>query len=289
MTFKNFERRKLKLDKVTINYQIGGKGKPLVLLHGWPQHSLMWHTVAPILAKSFTVIVPDMRGAGGSSIPVNGYDKKTMADDIYQVIVSLEYEQCFVAGYDLGSGVAFNLAARHPDVVQKVAVMEFGLPGYGYEQMMSPSPDWHAGSNWHLGFFTVPQVAEWAFTGKERELLTWFLWHISHDESATPREHFNIYVDLMKRPGALRAGIEYYANVWKDAEDNKQIVNDNGKLQLPLLAIGGQSSSSHHVGNLFEAVAENVTTAVIPDAGHWLGDENPEELAETLKLFFEDN
>ena len=67
------------------------------------------------------------------------------------------------------------------------------------------------------------------------------------------------------------------------------IIKENGKLKRPLLAIGGESSSSHHADNLFEAVAENVTTAVIPDAGRWLSDENPEALAETLKVFFKDN
>lgn len=288
MKFQDFKRRKAKVNNITINYRIGGEGHPLLLIHGWPRHSLMWHAVAPILAEKFTVIAPDLRGTGGSSIPTSGYEKKTMAEDIYQLVQSLGYEKIYLAGYDLGSGVAFNLAARNKNLVKKMAVMEFGLPGYGYESIMNPSPDWDAGSNWHLSFFTVPQVAEWAFVGKERELLSWFLWHISHDENATSRTHFEIYVDLMKRPGALRAGIEYYASVWKDSEDNTEIIEKEGKLTLPLLAIGGESSSAQYVGMLFQAVAENVTPVVIPDAGHWLGDENPEGLAKELLSFFEE-
>jgi pimeloyl-ACP methyl ester carboxylesterase len=140
----------------------------------------MWHTVAPILTERYTVVTPDLRGAGGSSIPTSGYDKKTMAEDIYQLVGQLGYDNILLAGYDLGSGVAYSLAAEHPSLVQKLAVMEFGLPGFGYEQLMTPSPEWHAGSNWHLGFFTVPQVAEFAFRGRERELLSWFFWHLSH-------------------------------------------------------------------------------------------------------------
>lgn len=286
MEFNNFRIGKATVNTIRLSYRIGGQGPPLVLLHGWPQHSLMWHRVAPLLTKHFTVIAPDMRGVGGSSIPIDGYDKQNMAKDIYELLQSLEFERIFLAGYDLGSGVAFNLAARYPGLVEKLAVMEFGLPGFGYEDIMAPSPDWDAGSNWHLSFFTVPQVAEWALAGKERELLSWFLWHISHDENATSQAHFNTYVNLLKRPGALRAGIEYYAAVWKDAEDNKALIGANGKLEIPFLAIGGESSSAQYVAMLFQAVAEDVTSVVIPEAGHWLGDENPEALAAELQHFF---
>ncbi|MBC7935525.1 MAG: alpha/beta hydrolase, partial [Rhizobacter sp.] len=182
MTFQDFKHGKANVNGIQMHYRIAGAGKPLFLIHGWPQHSLMWHTIAPILAEHFTVITPDLRGAGGSSIPTTGYDKKTMASDVYELIKLLGYEKVLVAGYDLGSGVAYNLAARHLDLVEKLAVMEFGLPGFGYETLLAATPDWHAGSNWHLSFFTVPQVAEFAFAGKERQLLTWFFWHLSHNE-----------------------------------------------------------------------------------------------------------
>ncbi len=193
MNFKDFKHGKANVNGIQIHYRIGGKGAPLLLLHGWPQHSLMWHTVAPILAQNFTVVTPDLRGAGGSSIPLTGYNKKTMATDIYELVKHLGFETVNLAGYDLGSGVAYSLAAQHPELVKKLTVMEFGLPGFGYENIMAATPEWHAGSNWHLGFFTVPQVAEFAFKGKERELLTWFFWHLSHNESAVSSEHLFLH------------------------------------------------------------------------------------------------
>lgn len=284
MKFEDFKHGKATVNGIQIHYRIAGKGQPLLLIHGWPQHSLMWHAIAPVLAESFTVIAPDLRGAGGSSIPTKGYDKKTMSNDLYELVKLLDYEKLHVAGYDLGSGVAYSLAAQYPDLVEKLAVMEFGLPGFGYESIMAPTPEWTAGSNWHLGFFTVPQIAEFAFRGKERELLTWFFWHLSHNESAVSKDHFEEYVKQISKPGALRAGIEYYASVWEDKKNNEELAMQ--KLKIPLLAIGGESSSSQYVGLLFQPVAENVTTVVVPNAGHWLGDENPGFLAEQLLRFF---
>lgn len=284
MTFNDFKHGKASVNGIQIHYRIGGKGRPLFLIHGWPQHSLMWHTIAPILAGSFTVITPDLRGAGGSSITTSGYDKKTMATDVYELIKLLGYDKVFVAGYDLGAGVAYSLAALYPGLVEKLSVMEFGLPGFGYESLLTATPEWNAGSNWHLSFFTVPQVAEFAFSGKERELLTWFFWHLSHNESAVSAEHFEEYARQISKPGALRAGIEYYASVWVDKANNESLAKE--RLKMPLLAVGGESSSSNYVAMLFQPVAENITPCVVPGAGHWLGDENPVFLAEQLNTFF---
>lgn len=262
----------------------GGTGTPLILLHGWPQHGLMWHTVAPALAQTHRVIVPDLRGAGNSSIPPGGYDKVTMAADIVAVMDALEIETAQVAGYDLGSGVAYALAAGHRDRVSKLAVMEFGLAGFGYESFMAPTPQWDNGANWHLGLFTLPDVGVMAFQGRERELLSWFFWHLAHDPEAVSAEHFDAYLRAIQRPGALRAGIEYYAAVWQDAEDNARLAAE--PLTIPVLGIGGAMSAGPYVKQLFQPVATNVSGAVIPQAGHWLGDENPQALIALLAEFF---
>ena len=262
----------------------GGEGAPLILLHGWPQHGLMWHTVAPALAQDYRVIVPDLRGAGNSSIPMGGYDKVTMAADIVAVMDALEIETAYVAGYDLGSGVAYALAAGHRDRVSRLAVMEFGLAGFGYESFMAPSPQWDNGANWHLGLFTLPDVAVMAFHGQERELLSWFFWHLAHDGEAVSPEHFEAYVRALERPGALRAGIMYYATVWQDAEDNAVLAET--PVDIPVLGIGGAMSGGSYIEQLFQPVASNVTGAVIPQAGHWLGDENPEALISVLSDCF---
>jgi pimeloyl-ACP methyl ester carboxylesterase len=124
-------------------YRELGSGEPVVLIHGWPQHSQMWHSIAPPISERYHVLAPDLRGSGGTT--VKG-PKAAMAGDVLRLMDLLQIGQARVVGYALGAGVAYDLAARHPDRVRCLAFIEFRLPGFGYEHEMTAKPDWHAGS-----------------------------------------------------------------------------------------------------------------------------------------------
>lgn len=280
-----WEHGRVQVGDVNIFYRKAGTGPPVLLVHGWPQHSLMWHTIGPLLARHFTVIAPDQRGAGMSSITASGYDKTTMAKDMIGLLDALKIDRCHVAGYDLGAGTVAALARDYPQRVRRVAFMEFGLAGFGYEVFMNPSPDWTINSNWHLALFTVPDVAVWLMTGRERELLTWFFYHFAFSgNAAVTGAHLETYAREISKPGALRAGINYYAAVWKDSKDNEAIRKK--PLAMPAIAIGGESSAGAYGEQLWKPVAPNLTVRNIPRAGHWLGDENPQGSAAALTEFF---
>jgi len=149
---------------------------------------------------------------------------------------------------------------------------------------MLPTPEWHTGSNWQLALFTVPDIAEFAFRGRERELLTWFFWHGSCNPTAISPTHMDEYVSQISKPGASRAGIEYYASVWRDMEINKE--NMKRKLSMPVLGIGGRHNAGELVSKTLAAVANTVTSEIIDDAGHWPCNENPTALARVLPKFF---
>jgi pimeloyl-ACP methyl ester carboxylesterase len=240
--------------------------------------------VAPRLAQRYQVIVPDLPGCGGSSSPAGGFDKRSIAEVVHGLLDSLDAGPVKLTGYDHGAGVAYSYARDHPEDVSQLALMEYVLPGRGYEKAMMPNPDWHTGSNWQLAFFTVPDVAEFAFRGRERELLTWFFWHGSCNPNAVSQEHLDEYVREISKPGALRAGIEYYAAVWRDLDINND--NFDKKLAMPTLGIGGRHNLGEIVGKSLIGLGDDVRTAVIDHAGHWLSDENPEAVSETLLDFF---
>lgn len=282
--FEDFRHGRTTVEGCQLHYRVGGEGEPVVLLHGWPQHSLQWHAVAPALAEHYRVIVPDLPGCGGSGFSAGGYDKATIARIVRGLMAELGAGPVRLVGYDHGAGVAYNYACQAPDDVRQLAVMEYVLPGFGYEKAMLPSPQWNTGSNWQLSFFTVPDVAEFAFRGKERELLTWFLWHGSCNPAAVSREHLDEYVDQISKPGALRAGIDYYAAVWRDLEINTE--NARTKLPMAVLAIGGRHNAADMVAKAWSPVADDVSGAVIAGAGHWISDENPAELTQVLLDFF---
>ena len=96
---------------------MGGKGDPIVLLHGYPQSWYEWRYVMPDLAKNYTVIAPDLRGFGDSSKPMTGYDGKTIAEDIYQLTTQLGFNRILLVAHDVGSQPAFSYAAEHPNNV----------------------------------------------------------------------------------------------------------------------------------------------------------------------------
>jgi pimeloyl-ACP methyl ester carboxylesterase len=285
IAWDDFRIERIDTGEAQLGVHVGGKGPPLVLLHGFPQHSLMWRRVAPLLSGRFTVIALDQRGMGTSSIPEILFTKTDLARDLVAVLDALGHNKAFIAGYDLGAGTAVAFARDYPDRVRKLAVMEFVLAGFGLEQAMAPQPGWNADSNWHFSVFAAPDVAAWLFQGRERAMLDWFFGHEAHQGTAAVREEdLALYARALSRPGALRAGAYYYASIFRDAEDNAPL--RDRPLAMSVLAVGGVSHAGPMIEKLWSPVATDLTTAVIPEAGHWLADENPSATAEALAAFF---
>src|SRR5260221_13666514 len=142
------ESRTADVNGVKLHYLFAGKGDPVVLLHGYAQNSHMWRPLIPELAKTHTVIAPDLRGFGASAKPEGGYDKKSMAQDIHALAVSLGFKRIGIAGHDIGLMVAYAYAAQYPDGVERIALMDAFLPGIG---------DWNnvflLRDMWHFHFF----------------------------------------------------------------------------------------------------------------------------------------
>src|SRR6476619_3130806 len=125
-----FSHHMATVNGIQIHYVIGGRGDPVVLLHGWPETWYAWHKVMPALAKNYTVIAPDLRGLGDSSKPLTGYDGKTVAEDIHQLVTRLGFKTIFLVGHDIGSFVVYPYAAEHPTEVKRLVVMDVPPPGF---------------------------------------------------------------------------------------------------------------------------------------------------------------
>jgi alpha/beta hydrolase family protein len=116
---------------IQMHYVIGGQGDPVVLLHGFPQSWYEWRHIMPALAKNYTVIAADLRGFGDSSKPITGYDGNTTAEDIYQLISQLGFnQQILLVAHDVGSQTAYSYASDHPNNVSKLVLMDFPFPGF---------------------------------------------------------------------------------------------------------------------------------------------------------------
>lgn len=277
----NIQYHTVSIGNIRMSYMQAGAGTPLLLLHGFPQHSHMWRKIMPSLAQKYLVIAPDLRGMGGSSITAGGYDKKTMAEDLLSFIGVLGFGEINLVGYDLGGGVAYAFAAAYPAMVKKLSIIEYVPPGFGYEYGLQPVRDWQS---WQLSFFTVPDVALQFISGKERELLAWYFWHWSYNPDAVSQPDFEVYVRQLQKPGALRAGFSYFAAVFDDTEYFK--ITSRQKLPMPVLALGGELGAGGFMVTGWQQLATQVTGGIIPRTGHWIADEEPAVLAEELLSFF---
>jgi pimeloyl-ACP methyl ester carboxylesterase len=263
---------------VQIHYVIGGghRGDPVVLLHGWPQTWYEWRHVMPALAKNYTVIVPDLRGLGDSSKPVTGYDGKTTAEDIHQLVAQLGFKDSFLVGHDLGALVAFSYAAAHPSEVRRLVILDVPITGMG--QPLNST------RLWHIPFHMVRDIPETLVEGKEREYLTWFYSNYSYNPAAITKEDIDEYVSHYSAPGGMRAGFEYYRAFPIDAEQIKEY--SKVKLPMPVLALGGENSFGTAPLVSMQSISTNVRGGIVPFSGHWIPEEQPDFVVDQLFKFF---
>tara|TARA_R110000868_G_scaffold409765_2_gene695957 strand:- start:15600 stop:16622 length:1023 start_codon:yes stop_codon:yes gene_type:complete len=273
----NFKHQMAEVNGVNIHYVIGGKGDPLVLIHGFGQNWYMWNRILPELSKHFTVIAPDLRGVGESDKPDSGYDKKTMASDIHELVKHLGYDKINIAGHDIGLMVAYAYAVKYENEVNKIALMDALLPGV--------EPVWSqvSSSAWWFGFFGWPASGE-IVKGKEKEFLTNFWPVVGHIKNPFTEDETNEFIRAYAMPGATTASFQWFGNFPNDAIDNKEFMKK--KLKTPLLAMGGEYFAAAFLKDHSKLVAEDVYESKIEGAGHWIVQENTKQVEDDLLKFF---
>jgi pimeloyl-ACP methyl ester carboxylesterase len=232
--------------------------------------------MGPILAEKYTVIAADNRGMGDSTIPKSeNYTAQAMASDLKGVLDFLGINQTLVFAHDKGCGPAAALAAQYRSLVSGIGFAEYALPGFGYEQIWTPSPNWSLYQNWQLAFFAVPEAAEYFIRGREKEMLSWYFHHSSYSgtESMTS-DVLTRYTNSISKPGFLRAMMGPFATSTVAADNSYFNETLRSKpLDIPMLALGGEASLSPKAlaEQLWSPVGTNLTTDVVPKAGHWIG------------------
>jgi pimeloyl-ACP methyl ester carboxylesterase len=262
----------------------GDGPRTIVLLHGFPETWWEWRRVIPLLTQAgFRVVAPDYRGAGHSSRPAGGYDKRTMARDLHRLLVEhlAVSDPVVIVGHDIGLMVAHAYAQEFRDAVSHLVVIDAPLPGTAVFDRLRSDP-----RVWHFAFHGARDVAEMLVAGRERPYLQSFFGARSFDPSAIDGEDFDVFVNAYSAPGAMRAGFELYRAFDRDAQDTRAALERGGKLTVPVLAVGGAiSTSGDIVEEMMREVATDVTGIRIPDTGHWVPEEQPEALAEAVLSF----
>ncbi|MDF3933609.1 alpha/beta fold hydrolase [Pseudomonas citronellolis] len=259
-----------------IHVRVGGKGPAVVLLHGFGDTGDMWAPLANDLARDHSVVVPDLRGLGLSSIPDGGYDKKTQAGDVRAVLASLGIEHSVVVGHDIGTMVAYAYAARYPQQTDRLVVMDAPVPGIAPWNEIVRSP-----MLWHFDF-GGPDM-ERLVAGRERIYLDRFWNEFAGDPRKVDEATRQHYAKLYARPGTMHAAFAQFRSIRQDALDNEAAAKT--RLTMPVMAIGGEKSFGANEAIVMRNAADNVKEVVIAGAGHWLMEEAPAETTQTIRQF----
>lgn len=275
-----FKHNYAQVNGVRLHYVTGGRGEPLVLLAGWPQTWWLYNKILPALAAKFRVIAVDMRGQGGSDKPAGGYDKKTMATDLHELVKKLGYDKVNVVGHDLGSMVAFSFAANFPNATKKVAFMDVLHPDESFYQIpLLPPPG--VFSVWWFAFNQVMGLPEQLLAGRFRYLIDWLFANTAFTPSAIDERSRRIYAQNYNSPDAIRASNGWYQAFHQDIADGKTYA----KLVPPVLGLASISSYDQFLGAL-PNVANQFEVVRVDGSGHWLAEEQPDFVTGEIVRFF---
>jgi pimeloyl-ACP methyl ester carboxylesterase len=272
-----FAEKRATVNGVGINYRVGGSGPVVVLIHGYAQTSHMWLPLMQVLVASHTVIAPDLRGAGGSDRVAGGYDKKTLAKDIRELVRELGDQQVTLVGHDIGLMVAYAYAAQYPVDVSRVVLMDAFLPGIGNWKDV-----WLLRDLWHFHFHGEVPLA--LVKDRERTYFEHFWNDFAADRTkSVPEADRQIYAASYARADGMRAGFEYFKAFEQDAKDFAGF--SANKLKMPLLVIAGEKASGTFLIEQAQLVASHVSGRVIPGSGHWLMEEAPKQVIPAIVDF----
>ena len=273
----------MRIDDMRFAYRrTGHGGAPVLLLHGWPQTSHAWRRVAPLLDPVCDVVVPDLPGFGFSSKPEDGFDKKTVARRLRDLVQALGLSRIALVGHDIGGQVAYAYAAQWPQEVSHLVFIESSLPGFGQERAMDVSK----GGSWHFGFNMAGDISEELVRGREHLFVEYFMRRDKvglFDSEAVSAADIEHYAQALARPGALRSSFDYYRTLPIDREHNRAW--GRTPLPMPVLAVGAAWGYGGAASQTMRQVASDVREALIERCGHYPAEERAAELAGAIRDF----
>jgi len=271
-------------DDITLHYVEAGEGPLVLLLHGFPEFWFGWRRqIAPLAAAGFRVVAPDTRGYNLSSRPegVDAYSVDLLAEDIRGLVHALGATSANVVGHDWGGSIAWATATNHPEVVDRLAILNAAHPRRLQEGLHHPS---QLRKSWYFFFFAIPGLPEDVVHARDWH----FFRHFLHDANPpfTPEETER-YIEAWSQPGAATAMIDYYRSSVK--ESSKQAKEEHPPIQAPTLVIWGERD--RYLGeNLAEPDREDVPNLDrverLEDASHWVHHDEAERVNQLLIDFF---
>lgn len=271
----------VRLDDLTIHFYESGNpgGAPVLLLHGWPESARAWFAAMAHM-PALRLFAPDLPGIGASRGRPRAFDKRSLGDLLVRALDRLGVERFAVAGHDVGGTIAYALMRSHASRLACASIINVTVPGVDPWSNLIANPD-----IWHFGFHRVPDLPETLIAGHLEAYFGFFYAALSGGEDKVSAEVKAAHRQAHSSPEALSAGLDWYRGFPQDAEMNAA---DRSRCAVPLLYIRGGKDpvdTDVYVAGFRQAGVESIETAVIADAGHFVMEEKPIELAEILNPF----
>jgi pimeloyl-ACP methyl ester carboxylesterase len=276
----------IRVNNIQLHYVEQGTGELVILLHGFPEFWYGWKNQIPVLAKKYRVVAPDMRGYNLSDKPaaVSDYNMNLLAKDIAELVKALGEEKAIIVGHDWGAAVAWAVAALHPEVVKKLAIlnvphpseMKRALMGFNFSQLRK---------SWYIFFFQLPFLPE-MMIGSAKSFRSTFQ-KMLMNKNAINEDDIQKYVEAYKNPETVKAAIAYYRAAFREMFSKSKIRYP--KIKAPVLMLWGEHdialgkemtyNTKNYCENSFEIIYDSTS-------GHFIQHDNPELVNSSLLHFF---
>ena len=268
-----------------MHYVEAGQGPPVVLLHGFPETWFAWRHQIPVLAEWYRVIAPDLRGYGTTGKPAAGYDKRTMAKDIFELMRSLGIERAPIVGHDRGARVGTRFAKDYPEATERFVTMDNIPTRIIFDRMDARIARGH----WFFLFNNVPDLPEALVAGREEIWLRAIFSSWTYDPELFRPEEMAIYVTAYRQPGALRGAFNDYRAAEEDVAQDE--ADKDVLISCPTLVLWGEEFAAGgkmwDFREIWQGMAANPEFVAIPRCGHLPHEERPEVVNEALLRFLE--
>lgn len=273
-------------NRIRLHCVTQGEGELVLLLHGFPEFWYSWRFQIPALARHFKVVVPDLRGYNESDKPSSGYDLDTLSADIQGLIESLGYARAHIVGHDWGGTIAWHLAQKFPQYLNRLAILNAAPPQRFLQEMVSNLDQLRR--SWYVLAFQVPGIPEWLIQQNLKEVVSNVFQGQAIRKGAFSSEETKLYQSALEKPGALSAALNYYRQMLSPWNWLKDFGRTPNPVTAPTLVLWGEEDSllsQNMIKELDQLVQAPFKLTVVPHCGHWIQQEAPQTVNRELLAF----
>ena len=285
MTTETWQHKEIITNGIRMHYVIQGSGPLVVLLHGFPEFWYSWRYQIPFLAEhGYTVVAPDLRGYNDTDKPRTGYDVGTLTRDIADLITGLGQQKAIIVGHDWGGALAWVFAAAYPHMTERLIVMNAPHPQAMMREFRTLS---QLRKSWYIFFFQLPWLPEYVLLRNNANEIGRMLQGAAFQKSVFSREVTAKFQEAMSKPGAMTAALNYYRQVFRRLPVSSN--DPRNRITAPTLLIWGMHDIALGIGLTkgLERWVGDLEIRYIPDSGHWVQQEQPEQVNQFILEFLQ--